>query len=246
MTHPNAVDTAAGPTLHQTHTVIFFLIAIGCLIVTVVPSVIVNRGRSWQRHVFWSGVLGVTVSVFFAAVPHWRQALGAALFSLAFMIAGAYAYTPYIKIRGKIYAFWLSDSQPDSLADASTPQDSGDPAPDAYEGLVTARKHWWAQLFAVAFFGCLLLIPGPNKPWWVSAVGVVGLVVASFGNGYLDASGRYPVARGQRLQFVIIAAITAGTFTLLYLAGYHAGNRWPLGGKSIKYGAHARHHEESS
>jgi hypothetical protein len=32
------------------------------------------------------------------------------------MTAGAYMSTPYIKIRGKIYAFHVRDSQPDPIA----------------------------------------------------------------------------------------------------------------------------------
>jgi hypothetical protein len=247
MTHPHVLHVAAGPSLHQPHTLIFFLLAIGFLVVTVVPSFIVNRGRSRERRVFWSGVLGVTVSVFFAAVPYWGQAVGMGLFSLALMIAGAYAYTPYIKIRGKIYAFWLPDTLSDPPPDGPPPgrdDPHHDPAPDAYEGMVTARKHWWAQIFVVAFFGCLLLIQAPDKPWWLTPAAAAALVVASAGYGYLDASRGFPVARGQRLQFVIIAVISAGTFTLLYLTGYHAGKRWPLRRKSMEYGAHARHQKK--
>jgi hypothetical protein len=244
MTHPNVVDVAAGPSLHQPHTLIFFLLAIGFLVVTVVPSFIVNRGRSWERRVFWSGVLGVTVSVFVAAIPYWAQAVGMALFSLAFMVAGAYAYTPFIKIRGKIYAFWVADSRPDPAPDGTAAPGSDhpddEPAPDSYEGLVTARKHWWATVFTVVFCQGCVLAGVIDKTWWLATVGAAGLVVASAGYGYLDASGGYPIARGQRLQFVIAAVITAGAFPLLYLAGYHTGKRWPLRRKSAEYGAHAR------
>lgn len=235
---------AAGPSLHQPHTLVFFLIAIGCLIVTVVASVVVDRGRSWERRVFWSGVLGVTVSVFVAAMPYWGQAVGVAVFALAFMTFGAYAYTPFIKIRGKTYAFWLQDSQPDQEPGGTAVSGSAaadyHPAPDSYEGLVNARKHWWATVFTVAFFECLLLIRGDDKPWWLTPAAAAALVVASAGYGYLDASRGFSVARGQRLQFVVIAVLSAGTFTLLYVAGYHAGRRWPLRRKPIDYGAHAR------
>lgn len=245
MRQATVVDVAAGPSLQQPHTLIFFLVAIGCLVVTVVPAFILHRDRSWERRVFWSGVLGVTVSVFFAAIPFWQQAIGMALFSLAFMTAGAYAYTPYIKIRGKTYAFWLPDSRPDLPPGGTAAPGGVAPDDDPYSGLVTARKHWWATVFTVPFFGCLVLIPADDKPWLAPAA-ATALVLVSFGYGYLDASAGYPIARGQRLQFVIIAIITAGAFTLLYLVGYHAGKRWPLRRKqSMQYGAHARHRNGS-
>lgn len=237
---------AVGPSLHQQHTLIFFVVAIGCLAAAVVPAFIVKRGRSWERRVFWSGVGGVTVSVFFAAVPYWKQAVGMAMFSLVFMAASAYAYTPFIKIRGKIYAFYLQDSLPDpspgDLSPAGSDDPDYDPSPNSYGGLVTAQKHWWAAIVAVVFFGCCVLIRADDKPLWLAPVAAVILVAQSSGFGYIDASWGHPIARGQRLQFVIISIITAGVFTILYLAGYYAGKRWPLRSKqSMEYGSHSRH-----
>lgn len=246
MTNATAVDVAAGPSLHQPHTLIFFLVALVCLAVTVVPSFIVNRGRSCERRVFWGGVVGVTVSVFFAAVPYWNQAVGMALFSLAFMTANAYAYTPFIKIRGKVYAFYAQDSLPQPSPDGAPPLGSDDanydPAPDSYGGLVTAKKHWWMAIFAVIFFGCCIVISADDKRWWLAPAAAAFLVVESLGFGYFDGSWRYSVARGQRLQFTILAVMTLGVFTVLYLTGYYTGKRWPWRHKqSMEYRAHPRH-----
>jgi hypothetical protein len=228
-----ATIVAAGPSLHHTHTLIAFIVVIGCLIVTMAPPLAGPAERPWKRPVFWSGVVGVTVGIFAGAIPYWGQAFGMAAFSLAFMIASAYAYTPYIKIGGKVHAFWRSDS-------------GGDVPPDSYQGMVTARKHWWAQVFSVPLFGCLLLIQAPDKPWWLTPAAAAALVLASAGFGYIDASQGFPIARGQRLQFVILAVITAGAFTLLYLTGRQAGKRWPWRrGRSDDYGAHARRSENT-
>jgi hypothetical protein len=109
------------------------------------------------------------------------------------------------------------------------------------------RVHnWWAQVFSVPLFGCMLLIQAPDKPWWLTPAAAAALVLASAGFGYIDASQGFPIARGQRLQFVILAVITAGAFTLLYLTGRQAGKRWPWRrGRSDDYGAHARRSENT-
>lgn len=223
---------AAGPTVRHPHTLIAFIVVVGCLILTSVPPLTGPAERPWKRPVFWSGVVGVTIAVFAGAVPYWWQAAGAALFSLAFLTAAAYFYTPYIKIGGKIHAFWISDS-------------GGEAPPNAYEGMVTARKHWWATVFTVTFFGGGLLVPG-KQPWWSIPVVTVILVTASFGFGYLDASRGFPIARGQRLQFVILAIISVGSFTLLYVAGYFIGKRWRWPSRrTLDYGAHAQRRDDS-
>lgn len=53
------------------------------------------------------------------------------------------------------------------------------------------------------------------------------LVALAAGFGYGDAIWEYPIARGQHIQFFIISIITAGVFTVLYLAAYFTGKRWP-------------------
>jgi hypothetical protein len=235
-------DPAGRPSLQQPHTLIFFLAAMLCVATIVLLLLFVKRDRSWERRVYWTGTFGAVVCAFLAALPYWKYGVGAVIFGVALMTFGAYAYTPYIKIRGKIYAFWLPDSLPDPPPGVTAAPGSDDPAPDSYGGLVTARKHWWAAIFTVAFFGCLLLIRADDKPWWLTPAAAAILVTASFGYGYIDASWGYSIARGQRLQFVIIAIITAGAFTLLYVVGYYAGKRWPPRRKqSMEYRAHPRH-----
>ncbi|WP_237761633.1 hypothetical protein [Mycobacterium kyorinense] len=163
------------------------------------------------------------------------------------MLMNAYFTTPYIKIRGKIYAFHVKDSQPDQLPEdtAATPDnaESGyDPAPDSYGGTAPANKFWWLLIVTMAMCVLAVIIQAEDKPLWLAPVmGTVG-VMAGIILGYGDASWRYSVARGQRVQFIIIAVITAGVFTILYLAAYYAGKRWPWRSrKSTEYRAHPRH-----
>lgn len=56
---------------------------------------------------------------------------------------------------------------------------------------------------------------------------------------YGDASWRYPIARGQYIQFGVASVITAGSFALIYLTAYYIAQRRPLRRKqSMEYQVH--------
>lgn len=98
------------------------------------------------------------------------------------------------------------------------------------------------MIFTVTLFGLCAVISADDKPWWLGPSAATLFVVGALGYGYMDASWGYSISRGQRLQFVIIAVITAGVFTVLYVIAYFAGRRWPLRRKqSMEYRAHPRH-----
>jgi hypothetical protein len=240
------VDVASQPSLEQPHTLIFFIATLVCLAFAVLPQLFLNRGRSWERRVFWGGTTAALPCVFVASLPDWKLGIGASLFGLAWMIFTAYWLGPSIKVGGKTYAFHVVDSLPDPAPDGTPRPGSDDldydPAPDSYGGLTTAKKSWWVMILTSAMCVLCVIIRADDKPWWLAPVMGTFFVILSAGFGYGDASWGYPVARGQRLQFVIIAIITAGAFTVLYLAGYSAGKRWPLRRKqSMEYRAHPRH-----
>jgi hypothetical protein len=242
---------AAGPSLHQPHTLIFFLLALAFLVLATVVPMLTKRGRRWERRLAWTGILGTGASVFFAALPYWKQGIGVSLFVLAFLTAGAYAYTPYIKIRGKIYAFHVRDSLPDPPPDGAPAPGSDDPdydpAPDSYSGSVTAQKFWWMMVLAMAMcLGCII-IPVADKPWGLIPGAAATVVLSAIAFGYGDASWGYPIARSQRIQFGVIAIITAGVFPVVYLGAYAGGKRWPLcRTNSLEYRAHQRHWKDGS
>lgn len=240
------IEVASRPSLHQPHTLVFFLLTLAFLVLGTVVPMLANRGRSWERRVAWTGIVGATVCVFVACLPDWKLGIGVSLFGAAFLTLGAYAYTPYIKIRGKIYAFHVRDSLPDAAADstsaAGTEDPDYDPAPDSYSGTVTAQKFWWLLIMTMGICVGCVLVPAADKPWYLVPGAVGMLVVGALFLGYGDASWRYGIARGQYIQFGIIAILTAGVFTVLYLAAYAAGKRWPLRRKaSLEYRAHPRH-----
>jgi hypothetical protein len=108
---------------------------------------VVAKERSGRR-LFWGGLLIACVCAFFAAYPaSWTLRIGMSLFVAGMTTFTAYMYTSFIKIRGKIYAFSVSDSQPDPSPDGTPRPGSDDPnydpAPDSYGGMATAKKFWW-------------------------------------------------------------------------------------------------------
>ena len=168
------------------------------------------------------------------------------------MVAAAYGYTPYIKIRGKIYALNASDSQPDpddepaeTALDTSNHGETG-PKPNTYSGLLSARKMWWVLtvLMLIAAINVRIFFESGGKDWMAGAA-VVAVIFFGVVLGLGDASWGYGIARGQKIQFAIVTIITAGTFAVIYLAAYWIGKHKPVRRKqSMEYRAHPRHQRE--
>lgn len=162
------------------------------------------------------------------------------------MVTRAYMMTSNIKIRGKIYAFHADDSRPDPSPDNEPPgtgEPDYDPAPDSYSGMATAGKMWTLLILGMAIcsVNVVIYIAGRERPVLALAMAAL-LVTLAAGFGYGDAIWGYPIARGQRIQFLIISVITAGVFTMFYFGAYFAGKRWPSRNKqSMEYRAHPRH-----
>ena len=224
--------------LQQPHTLIFLIATLASLAITLLPGIFLRRARSWERRVYWSGTTLACVCIFLAALPDWKLGIGMATLGGTMMTASAYAYSPYIKFRGRIYAFHTDDIKAGSSTDtpsATTAIDRAyDTEPDAYLGafgLTSAKKMWWLMVVLSAMCFYTIIIPADDKPFWMTPFFAIFFIVTSAGFGHQDASWGHPVARGQRIQFGIIAIITAGTFTALYLGGYYAAKRWPYRSK---------------
>lgn len=195
------------------------------------------------RRVYWISTLIATISMFLALFPpDWRGGLGLAGALAAGLVIRAYMSTSHIKVRGRTYAFNLSDSEADDTnSRRSLREDPGyDPAPDSYAGFATATKTWW--LFTVAMTACALLvaifITQRQGPWYALGAGAV-MAVLPLLTGHQDSSWAYRVARGQWVPFAVVGVTTLGTFTALYLIAYAAGKRWPRRPKgSMEYRAH--------
>src|SRR5882757_2070823 len=75
-----------------------------------------------ERRLYWAGVLVTTVSAFLALFPpNWQGGLGFAGVFAGGLTFRAYMSTPYVRIRGRTYAFNLSDSRPDDGSRGTTP-----------------------------------------------------------------------------------------------------------------------------
>lgn len=220
---------------------VFIAIFVASIAVSVIQQFF-DHSRSSQRRIYWSCACVAAVAGFLAVYPDSKKGLWMALFALGAMMLIAYAYTPYIKIRGKIYALSVQDSDPDrdEASAEATADVQHDPAPDAYSGLLTAAKMWWIliPLMLISSVNTYAFAIGEGE-WWVAAIGIAFLIFLAIATGYGDASWGYPVARGQLVQFIILAVVTVGAFTVLYLGAYAAGRRRPRRSKhSMEYRAH--------
>ena len=180
---------------------------------------------------FWGGLLVATVSAFFIGYPpDWRLGIGCSLLCIIAMLITAYFNSPYIKIRGKIYAIGIEDSRPDPAPDGTpVAVDGPDPMIGSYSGAITAKKFWRMLIFlmGISAFGVVGYFVDGDSPR-VAVVGTAMIIAMAALGGYGDASEGHPIAREQRVPFVIIAVITGGVFAVIYLLAHRAGKRWPL------------------
>lgn len=64
------------------------------------------------RRLFWSGLAIAFASAFFIAYPpDWRSGLGLSAFVAAMMLSTAFFATPYLKVGGKVFAFFTIDAE---------------------------------------------------------------------------------------------------------------------------------------
>ncbi len=226
---------------------VFFVLLVACAVVALAQQY-VKYGRSLQRRIYWGSALLGAAAAFLAFYPDSKKGIGMGLFFMGAMIVAAYAYTPYIKIGGKVRALTVQDSQPDP--DENAPQTTTavsegdrDPAPDAYSGLLSATKMWWLLVpLLIISTGNVYAFASGRGDWWVAAIGLAFLVFLAVTMGFGDASWGYGIARGQRVQFVIAAIVTVGVFAAIYLAAYQIGRHRPLRrSQSMEYRAHPRH-----
>lgn len=223
---------------------IFFVALVACLAVAVTPSFLDRRiSLALQRRIFWGASVAASLFGFlmlYSMYQNWKEGIGVALFFLGLMTFLAYFNSPYIKIGGKIYALTVQDSRAETPR--PTPADPEfDPAPDAYSGIITAMKLWWMAVpgLAICAISAYFFIFTSDHDLWFGLATAL-LVVLALLYGYGDGSWGYRIARGQYVQFGIVAVVTAGSFTLLYLAAYWAGRRWPFRSRRSMERVHPR------
>jgi len=219
-------DIAAAIPADNPRTLTFVILAFVGLAATQLPLVCRDRGPGFGRRCYWLGTAGAAVCIVLAAAPNWLGGLGFSLFTVVAMTVGAYFTSSYIAIGGRILAFHTYDEHPETGR-------RGEPMSGEYGTGVTAPKAWWLLVALTGFcvFSVLVNYADPRSVRY-ALIAAVLVPLFGFGLGLVDASWGYRVARAQRVQFVLIAVITAAVFTNAYGVGYAVGMRWPFRPKS--------------
>lgn len=239
-----AESAIAQPSFQQPHTLIFFIAALVCLGVALIP-LFNTKAVSTQRRMYWGGTAAAAVCFFLASLPDVVTGVLLVVGSFVFMAIPAYFSGPLIKVGEKVIAFHLEDSR---TGRADLPGGGGaeyEPSSDSYGGSVTAAKMWWLLIFAVGLCASTVFqyIVDTEKPWIV-VLSTIAIFAFSILYGFGDGSWGHRIARGQYVQFGIIAILTAGVFTLLYLAAYLIARRWPWRRQDSLENLHRSRHQK--
>jgi hypothetical protein len=211
------------------------------------PVLAPRKNHRAGRRLFWAGMLIASVSAFFIAYPaDWKSGIGLSLFAAGLMLLTAYFTSPYIKIGGKIFAFYTADAQVDASAQGKDISGASAPrglASDSDGGFTTAKKLWWLMVPAMALcaFNISQYVVDNANPR-LAALMALAIVAVAVVFGYGDGSSEHSIARGQRPQLIIVSIVTLGVFTVLYLGGYLAGKHQMLRrNRSMEHRAHPRY-----
>lgn len=193
------------------------------MLVGLALPILPTKSASAERRLYWSGAAVAVFAAFLTIYPpDWRGGLVFASSIAGVMVLRAYMTTSYLRIRGRTFAFNLSDSDTDSFHCGV----------DTYAGFATAPKMWW--LFTVVTGGCALIIAmylASSEGRWYAAGSALVVVLLPPMIGHQDASWGYGVALGQVVQLVVAGIATMGVFILVYFVGYKMGTHWPLRSK---------------
>ncbi|WP_131813817.1 hypothetical protein [Mycolicibacter kumamotonensis] len=181
-----------------------------------------------KRQIYWSLAVLSAVLAFLAAYPKIKLGLGVAAFMLGVMVWSAFYYTPYIRTRGKIYAFTSSDTNAD-VDGARVWPGVNRRRLGLEDWLATARGLWWfiaglwlvfdASITGSLLHGHALLNDGHDRIVFASIFILLGLFGVAL--GFIESVNEYPLAQRQTVQFVIATISSAGLFAAFYLMSYY-------------------------
>lgn len=190
-----------------------------------------------ERRRYWKGTLCASLLGALAGFPQVKMMIFFPVFVFCAQVFFAYIDTPFIRIRGKIYAFEPYHKN------AETP--GANDGLSLYDKIATPAKHWWLIAAFCVIFGFEML--GPFLP------GQLGMRMAydktlifltlsfclslALGHGYAGARNGYPIAQRQWIQFCIASVSSLGLFTAVYLVAYYFTS-WmlnrPVDGREIR------------
>ncbi|MCX2934781.1 hypothetical protein ORI20_31435 [Mycobacterium sp. CVI_P3] len=191
-----------------------------------VSAVMLPLNVKWKRRVFWSGWCGA--AILFALYVSHRGATASTLTVAACVLTAAlyaFYFTPFIKIGGRVWTFWISDAREDP--------DVPPPPPDSYVDRVTAPSMWWTVAALSVMTGGFAWAIG-----WFAPVGIMGgaLVAALLAVvGHLDRKDHFPIARGRYVPFAVMVLSLIPVLlwpVVVYFAAYYLTTPAPTGDDS--------------
>ncbi|PRI13167.1 hypothetical protein [Mycobacterium shigaense] len=195
----------------------------------VTSALIDDRRRA--RKIYWLGWLVNAVCFSVGALTQgWQPSLGFGLLCVFVAVFYAYMRTPYVKIRGRIYAISNIDSQPDPpLGETANTEPMRTDSDPTDFGSVSAPKVWWTLVALTILVAANVYFFG----WPAQAIlGTAFLTLVCAAAGVDDATRKLPIARGQYVQAGIAAVVSFLLWLapcIAYLFGYAIGQRWPMG-----------------
>lgn len=209
---------------HSTSSSAFLVATLILLALTLTPA-FTGKGGQLKRPLFWCSVAATSLCAFMISAPNWKQCIAVGGFFVIGLTITAYMYTDNLKLFGKTYTYFgQSRRQTNSniaTRDKRALRSSDERKVDVYPSLVTSPKLWWTLTLGMVIcsFGIVTFAVDHHGGRQALVSGAVMLILA-IGFGYQDGSGGLPIARGQSIQFAIIAIVTAMAFPALYLLAY--------------------------
>jgi len=198
------------------------LLATLASLVTTVYAASAKKPAPWHRLLFWCGALAT--AIFASLLPPsatWNQSIALGVFFFCALTVSAYMYTPFIQIRGKTYTYFKQAG-----GSTDTNQNYRRGAANENGVLISSPKLWWTLAFGILLCSFnIFTFAIDHQGARPALVSVIAIFIFAAAFGYIDGSSYFDVARGQRMQFILITITTAILFPAVYLFLYYAAKK---------------------
>lgn len=199
------------------------VIGIVGLAIAAIPYFI-DCGERRRRWLYWLGfVVGTALIALALSWRGWGVSVGMCFTGAFIAVLFAFFYDSSLL---KFGARQISYTRPNGTQSGS----SNDQTAETDLGAVPARNHWWVIAIGsvVTAYGVYLI----GWAWQLSLLVGFAVIFAAT-SGWLDASQRLPIARGQKVQFALASVASLMMFALplvAYLAAYFSAKKWSAPG----------------
>lgn len=159
--------------------------------------------RHLQRRTYWlSWLAGGGLITLAAELADPGRGWGIATMLAPMSVSVAYFKSPYLKIRGRIYAVSFLDRQPDPPRDGEPcAAEAPPPLPRDRYGHLSAATYWW--LVATFNAGCATTVVGQGWTLGTSAA-FAAFSACLAATGFSDAAGGYGIARRRFIPATVV------------------------------------------